>query len=116
MSSQLPGTDLLGGLIRAAVAEAMGEVIYPLLADTRNEVAELRVAVLQISQASLSECDELLTTRETAELFKMSPKSIYRMSKRGELSPAFVVNGAPRYRRSELLSFFKTNSQTPKER
>lgn len=47
--------------------------------------------------------DDLLTPREVAEMLGVSPITIYRRAREGQLTPVFTLGGHRRYRRADVL-------------
>jgi hypothetical protein len=56
---------------------------------------------------------DLMTSREVAELFRVTLLAVARWRKRGLLDGAYISTpgGHPRYRRSEIYALYEGNGQ-----
>jgi excisionase family DNA binding protein len=60
--------------------------------------------------------NRLLTTREIAEVLSVSPETVLRWTRRGELPAIRLPGGALRYRRDEIEDWLAAHSTTVADR
>lgn len=53
--------------------------------------------------------DELLTTSEVAEMFRVDPKTVTRWARNGKLPHTSTLGGHRRYHRSQIEAILKDN-------
>lgn len=59
----------------------------------------------------MAQTDELLTAKDVAELFKISPDTVYTWRYQGKI-PYVKINGAVRFRRSDMQQMIEAGART----
>lgn len=78
-----------------------------IIADTDELIWQIKKAIKEImTQQGDFGFDEILTTQEAAKMLKLKPTTLYK----NKQIPFCKIDGARRYRNSDIYSYLKANS------